>query len=106
GRAGRLRRRRLLAGDPGVELRGGLHEHAHAHVGVGGAAELGALAPVQARRLRREYDRLWRPGTTSRLPPRCGTQNEWMTSGPSRLMTIVRPTGRCSSFAVTTSRSG
>ena len=50
--------------------------------------------------------RLTRPGTTSRLPPSCGTQKLWITSGPSRSRTIGRPTGRCSSLAVTTSSVG
>src|SRR5215831_10048031 len=50
--------------------------------------------------------RLTRPGTTSRLPPSCGIQKEWMTSGACRWKAIVCFAGRCSSLAVVTLRSG
>ena len=38
--------------------------------------------------------RFTRPGTTSRLPPSCGIQNEWITSGPCRWNATVWPTGQ------------
>ena len=50
--------------------------------------------------------RLSRPGTTSRLPPSCGTQKLWITSGPSSVSWTGRPAGRWSSFAVATSSAG
>ena len=50
--------------------------------------------------------RFRRPGTTSRLPPSCGTQKLWITSGPSSVSWTGRPAGRWSSFAVATSSAG
>ena len=50
--------------------------------------------------------RLTRRGTTSRLPPSWGIQNEWMTSGAFRRKSTTRPAGRCSSLAVATPSAG
>src|SRR2546422_6904936 len=42
----------------------------------------------------------------SRLPPSVGAQNEWMTSAEVMDSCTGRPSGRCSSLAVTSPSSG
>ena len=46
------------------------------------------------------------PGIRSRLPPRLGAQKLWMTSAVEISRTTGRPTGTCSSFAVTIPAEG
>ena len=91
--------------DPAFEVVRGERDDPHAHVGVGQAAELGALAPVLAG-VRRPGGSTGctRPGTASRLPLSFGIQNEWMTSREVMLRCTGRPAGMTISLAVTSGR--
>src|SRR5207249_6017915 len=60
---------RALRRDPPLERRGRIHDDAHAHVGVRGAAELDALAPVLAGRLGRERESVQAAGYHVALAP-------------------------------------
>ena len=84
----------------------GQGDHAHPHVGVGQAAELGALAAVHAGLV--GLDRAAgdsRPGTASLLPLSAGIQNEWMTSRDGDGERDGSPAGITRSLAVTMSSS-
>ena len=93
-----------LVGLPVVVVGLGEGDDPHAHVGVGEAAELGALAAEHAGLVGLDQQRVTaRPGTASRLPLRAGIQNEWMTSCDWMVSATGVPAGITRSLAVTMS---
>ena len=97
----RLLRGWALRASQRVELRARLRDDEHDHVRVLQAAELGAVAAVDARLVGLEEHAVRLAGDHVHLPVQLGTQKLWITSAVFAMTAIFVFTGMWISFAVT-----
>src|SRR5262249_49205965 len=112
GRNPRIRRGRLpLRRDPALELVGGMGDDPQQHVGVLGAAVLGTLAAGHAGLPWRQPDHVAAGRAARRVSratrrPAPGGWGAGARSADCNVRYVATRAGTCSSFAVTTPRSG